>query len=184
MRQCRHGALQAGELCPRSRLGHQYLYALLYRSIPAGTVHALGKGIEVVEVQQTSDVTYRIYDWNRTDDKGNPRELHTALAVDAIDFARDAESCIMRYEEQTNRSVNLVDCPYFTTNIIALDGEYSRELVELDSFVLYICTEGEVEVKMGEHTEHLDALDLVMIPAEADKVEVCGKGRVMEIYIK
>ncbi len=152
--------------------------------IPAGTVHALGKGIEVVEVQQTSDVTYRIYDWNRTDDKGNPRELHTALAVDAIDFARDAESCIMRYEEQTNRSVNLVDCPYFTTNIIALDGTYERELVELDSFVLYICTEGEAVVTMGEHSEKLDALDLVMIPAEADKVTVSGRGRVMEIYIK
>ena len=152
--------------------------------IPAGTVHALGKGIEVVEVQQTSDVTYRIYDWNRTDDKGNPRELHTALAVDAIDFARDAESCIMRYEEKTNKSVNLVDCPYFTTNIIALDGAYERELVELDSFVLYICTEGEAVVTMGEHSEKLDALDLVMIPAEADKVSVSGKGRVMEIYIK
>ena len=68
--------------------------------IPAGTVHALGKGIEVLEIQQTSDVTYRLYDWNRVDDNGNPRELHTALAVDAIDFARDSKECIMQYDRK------------------------------------------------------------------------------------
>ncbi|MBO5860365.1 MAG: class I mannose-6-phosphate isomerase, partial [Alistipes sp.] len=61
--------------------------------IPAGTIHALGKGCEVVEIQQTSDITYRVYDWNRVDDNGNPRELHTALAVDAIDFSKDGEAC-------------------------------------------------------------------------------------------
>lgn len=152
--------------------------------IPAGTVHALGKGIEVVEIQQTSDVTYRLYDWNRVDDKGNPRELHTALAVDAIDFARDSKECIMQYDLKLNKPVKLVDCDYFTTNIIDLNGTAEREIVELDSFVLYICTEGEAQVTVNGNSEHLDALELVMIPAEADTVQLSGKGKILEVYIK
>ena len=152
--------------------------------IPAGTVHALGKGIEVLEIQQTSDVTYRIYDWNRVDDKGNPRELHTALAVDAIDFASDGEQCHMKYEAKENTSVNMVDCPYFTTNIIDLKSEKEFDYASLDSFVLYICTAGEADVTMGEHTEHIEPYELVMIPAEADVVKLNGNATLLEVYIK
>ena len=152
--------------------------------IPAGTVHALGKGIEVVEIQQTSDITYRIYDWNRVDDAGMPRELHTALAVDAIDFTKDGNSCHIQYQKQVNKSVKMVDCPYFTTNIIALDGEKEFDYASLDSFVLYICTEGEAEVTMGEHSEKLSPYELVMIPAEADAVTLSGKATLLEVYIK
>jgi len=152
--------------------------------IPAGTIHALGKGCEVVEIQQTSDITYRVYDWNRVDDNGNPRELHTALAVDAIDFAKDSESCHIKYETQTNKSVKMVDCPYFTTNVIALDGEKEFDYASLDSFVLYICTEGEAEVRMGENCEKLTPYELVMIPAEADAVTLSGKATLLEVYIK
>lgn len=152
--------------------------------IPAGTVHALGKGIEVLEIQQTSDVTYRIYDWNRTDAEGRPRELHTALAVDAIDFSRDGGVCHMKYSPKTNESVTMVDCPYFTTNIIALDGTCERDYMSLDSFVLYICAEGEASIRMGDMTEHIGPLDLVMIPAEADSVELSGKAKLLEVYIK
>ena len=151
---------------------------------PAGTVHALGKGIEVLEIQQTSDVTYRIYDWNRTDAEGRPRELHTALAVDAIDFSRDGEACHIGYSPKTNESVTMVDCPYFTTNMIALDGTCERDYMSLDSFVLYICAEGEASVMMGDTTEHIGPLDLVMIPAEADSVELSGKAKLLEVYIK
>lgn len=152
--------------------------------IPAGTVHALGKGIEVLEIQQTSDVTYRIYDWNRVDDKGNPRELHTALAVDAIDFASDGEQCHMKYEAKENTSVNMVDCPYFTTNIISLNGDKEFDYASLDSFVLYICTAGEADVTMGEHNEHIEPYELVMIPAEADVVKLNGNATLLEVYIK
>ena len=152
--------------------------------IPAGTVHALGKGIKVVEIQQTSDVTYRLYDWNRVDENGNSRELHTALAVDAIDFSRDGLSCHMKYQTEQNQAVKLVDCPYFTTNIICLDGAKEFDYASLDSFVLYICTEGEATIKMGEHTEALKPYELVMIPAEADSVEVSGKATMLEVYIK
>jgi mannose-6-phosphate isomerase len=152
--------------------------------IPAGTVHALAKGLNVIEIQQTSDITYRVYDWNRVDDNGNPRELHTALAVDAIDFSKDGEACHIKYEKQTNKSVKMVDCPYFTTNVIALEGEKEFDYASLDSFVLYICTEGEAEVKMGEHYEKLSPYELVMIPAEADAVTLSGNATLLEVYIK
>ena len=152
--------------------------------IPAGTVHALGRGIEVLEIQQTSDITYRIYDWNRTDAEGRSRELHTALAVDAIDFSRDGEACHIKYSPKTNESVGMVDCPYFTTNIISLDGTCEKDYMSLDSFVLYICARGEATVKMGDASEHIGPLDLVMIPAEADSVELSGKADLLEVYIK
>ena len=133
---------------------------------------------------RTSDITYRIYDWNRVDNAGQPRELHTALAVDAIDFSKDGDSCHIKYEKQTNKSVKLVDCPYFTTNVIALDGEKEFDYASLDSFVLYICTAGKAEVKMGEHSEKLSPYELVMIPAEADSVTLSGAATLLEVYIK
>lgn len=151
--------------------------------IPAGTIHALGKGVVVLEIQQTSDVTYRVYDWERVDDNGNPRELHTALAVDAIDFASDKDKCIMRYEAKKNASTQMVKCDYFTTNIVELEGSTERELESIDSFVLYICAEGEADVCMGDSTEHLEPFDLVMIPAEADSVKLCGNAKLLEVYI-
>lgn len=152
--------------------------------IPAGTIHALGKGVVVLEIQQTSDVTYRVYDWERVDDNGNPRELHTALAVDAIDFASDNDKCIMRYEAKKNTSTQMVKCDYFTTNIVELEGSTERELESIDSFVLYICAEGEADVCMGDSKEHLEPFDLVMIPAEADSVKLCGNAKLLEVYIE
>ena len=152
--------------------------------IPAGTIHALGKGVVVLEIQQTSDVTYRVYDWERVDDNGNPRELHTALAVDAIDFASDKDKCIMHYEAKKNTSTQMVKCDYFTTNIVELEGEAERELESIDSFVLYICAEGEADVCMGDNKEHLEPFDLVMIPAEADSVKLCGNAKLLEVYIE
>ena len=152
--------------------------------IPAGTIHALGKGVVVLEIQQTSDVTYRVYDWDRVDDNGNPRELHTALAVDAIDFASDKDKCIMRYEAKKNASTQMVKCDYFTTNIVELEGSTERELESIDSFVLYICAEGEADVCMGDSKEHLEPFDLVMIPAEADSVKLCGNAKLLEVYIE
>lgn len=152
--------------------------------IPAGTIHALGKGVVVLEIQQTSDVTYRVYDWERVDDNGNPRELHTALAVDAIDFASDKDKCIMHYEAKKNTSTQMVKCDYFTTNIVELEGSTERELESIDSFVLYICAEGEADVCMGDNKEHLEPFDLVMIPAEADSVKLCGNAKLLEVYIE
>ena len=151
--------------------------------IPAGTIHALGKGIKVIEIQQTSDITYRVYDWNRVDSEGRGRELHTALAVDAIDYSKSGEECHVKYELVKNEAVKLIDCPYFTINAIGVDGELERDVISRDSFVLYSCTEGEVDIIMGDNVEHLVQTDVVMVPAEADCVTIKGKGSLMETYI-
>lgn len=151
--------------------------------IPAGTVHALGKGIKVVEIQQTSDITYRIYDWNRVDAEGNARELHTALSIDAIDFSKSGEDCHIKYELRKNDATKLIDCPYFTINAIGVDGELERDVISHDSFVLYNCVEGEVDIEMEDCVEHLSQSDVVLVPAEADSVTIKGRGRLMETYI-
>lgn len=151
--------------------------------IPAGTVHALGKGIKVVEIQQTSNITYRLHDWNRVDSEGNSRELHTALAIDAIDFSKSGDECHIKYELKKNDAVKLIDCPYFTINAIGVDGELERDIVAHDSFVLYNCTEGEIDVVMNDCVEHLTQSDVVLIPAEADSVTIKGHGSLMETYI-
>ena len=151
--------------------------------IPAGTIHALGKGIKVVEIQQTSDITYRIYDWNRVDEHGKSRELHTALAIDAIDFAKSSEDCQVKYQYAKNEAVKLIDCPYFTINAIEVDGEVERDVISRDSFVMYNCVEGEVDIVMNDNVEHLSLSDVVLIPAEADSVVIKGRGKLMETYI-
>lgn len=152
--------------------------------IPAGTIHALGKGIKVMEIQQTSDITYRVYDWNRVDASGNARELHTALSIDAIDFSKSGDECHIKYETTANKCVPLIDCPHFTTNSIVVDGEFEQEVVSRDSFTLYVCTEGEVDIVMDEHTEHLSQTGVVMIPAEASSVTIKGKGKLLETYMR
>lgn len=152
--------------------------------IPAGTVHALGAGLQVLEIQQTSDVTYRIYDWDRVDAEGRSRELHTALAVDAMDFSADPEKSIIRYETRPNEAVKMVSCKYFTTNVIELDGTYVRDCVAIDSFKIYMCTDGEARLTAGGHTEPLTAGESILVPAELDEVQIEGKGRLLEIYIE
>ena len=106
--------------------------------MPAGRVHAIGKGIVVAEIQQTSDVTYRIYDFNRVDDQGNARELHVDLAVDAIDYQFE-KNYRTDYTAIDNVSVKLVDCQYFTTNILELSNSAERDFTDIDTFVIYCC---------------------------------------------
>lgn len=152
--------------------------------IPAGMVHALGKGVEVVEIQQTSDVTYRIYDWDRVGADGKPRELHTALAVDAIDFERRPDECIKKCVPATNKSVEVVKCRYFTTNLLDVDGEVDKDYAPLDSFVIYMCTGGEVDLETDGGREHMADGDVVLIPAELNDVCIKGKARLLEIYVE
>lgn len=134
--------------------------------IPAGRVHTIGKGICIAEIQQTSDVTYRIYDFDRTDDKGIKRELHTEEALDVLDFSYRSDYRTT-YSEKINIPVNLVSCPYFNTNKLILKDTIERDYSKVDSFVIYICYEGSftithnkseaVKVKTGE---------TILIPAE------------------
>ena len=124
--------------------------------IPAGRIHAIGAGCFVAEIQQTSDVTYRIYDYGRLGLDGKPRELHTALALDAIDFeVRDDYR--LRYTHHKDEEKILVKCPYFTTCLFDLTGEFRKDLHSLDSFVVVMCIEGSGSVTTVE-TQPADEL--------------------------
>ena len=151
--------------------------------IPAGTVHALGAGIEVVEVQQTSDVTYRIYDWDRVDASGKGRELHTALAVDAIDFEADAEVLHKQYNLSKGGESKVIESPYFTMVIHDVDAVKYLDRSMLDSFIVYICLSGSATISIDGGKEELTAGELVLIPAEACEVAIEGNAQLMEVYI-
>lgn len=146
--------------------------------IPAGTVHALGKGIRIAEIQQTSDVTYRIDDWGRTDAEGKPREIHTELALDAIDFTGGKQTHITPVP-QTNEAVKIVACPQFAVNLIALHGTVERDLAPLDSFVVYLCTEGSATV----NEETLKKGETLLVPAEETTVQLSGEGTLLEVFM-
>lgn len=152
--------------------------------IPAGMVHALGKGVQVVEIQQTSDVTYRIYDWDRVDANGHPRELHTALAVDAIDFTLGVKESICNYEPKSNKSVKIAKCKYFTTNILPIEGEVSKDYASLDSFVILMCIGGSAELEADGHIEKLSDGDVVLLPAEINEITLTGSAKLLEVYIE
>lgn len=151
--------------------------------IPAGTVHALGAGIEVVEVQQTSDVTYRIYDWDRVDASGKGRELHTALAVDAIDFEADADVLHKQYNLTKGGESKVIESPYFTMVIHDVNAVKYLDRSMLDSFIVYICLSGSATISIDGGKEELTASELVLIPAEACEVTIEGTAQLMEVYI-
>lgn len=151
--------------------------------IPAGTVHALGAGIEVVEVQQTSDVTYRIYDWDRVDASGKGRELHTALAVDAIDFEADAELLHRKYELTKGGAATVLESSYFTMTLHDVDGEKLLDRASLDSFIIYIALNGSAQVIADGVEESLEEGEVMLIPAEVSEIEINGNAKLMEVYI-
>ncbi len=153
--------------------------------IPAGRVHAIGKGILLAEIQQTSDITYRIYDYDRRDDKGNTRELHTDLALDAIDYTLFPEYK-SNYEVKANESVELASCQYFTTNVLELTEVVDKDYNKLDSFVIYICMEGELVVETEAGTELVQMGETILIPASIENVHlkpVTASAKLLEVYI-
>ena len=140
--------------------------------IPAGRVHALGAGIMVAEIQQTSDCTYRIYDYDRVDKDGKKRQLHTAEAMDAIDFRGIQGHAHTRYTTRMNETVTLADCPYFSTRLIPFDTPIRKNLEDLDTFVLYLCVEGLAAVKSMDTIVPMHVGECVLVPAVADSVEL------------
>lgn len=152
--------------------------------IPAGTVHALGAGIEVVEVQQTSDVTYRIYDWDRVDASGKGRELHTALAVDAIDFEADADLLHKQYNLSKGGVAKVIDTQFFTMSLMDVDGSKSLDRSSLDSFIIYIALCGDFKISADGKEESLANGELILVPAQCCDIEFEGNGQIMEVYIK
>lgn len=151
--------------------------------IQAGTVHALSKGVTVVEIQQSSDLTYRIFDWNRVDAEGRSRELHTALAIDAVDFGLTAERSRINYTPGPDKSVELIKCDYFTVNLTDIETGLVRDYCELDSFVAYVCVEGSVSLDADGNTDRLSAGEVILIPAEVNEVSLSGKGRILECHM-
>jgi mannose-6-phosphate isomerase len=151
---------------------------------PAGRVHAIGAGIVLVEIQQTSDITYRIFDWNRKNTGKEKRELHTELALDAIDFTQTGKSKI-KIEPEINKEENLVDCEFFNTNIIRFDKPIDKEYFSNDSFVVYICIEGEFLICWDDATEKVTKGETVLLPAMIKEVTLkpVNEARVLEIFI-
>jgi mannose-6-phosphate isomerase len=148
--------------------------------LATGTVHAIGAGTVIAEIQQTSDITYRIYDFDRVDANGNARELHVDLALDAINYnVVDAQKNYSKVENDANV---MVDCPYFTTNFIPLDGAMKLDKNK-DSFSVYMCVEGSFELLYKEEKYDYKTGDTLLIPAEMTGFEIKGKASVLEIYI-
>ncbi len=152
--------------------------------IPGGRIHALGKGLLIAEIQQTSDTTYRIFDWNRVDETGKPRQLHVKEALEAIHFSeiKDGKT---HYEYKKNATVELVQCPYFVTNFVVFDKPLKKDFTELDSFVVYFCVEGVCAIRTLDTIVAMRAGECILVPAIADKVEIFPEkeSKVLEIYI-
>jgi mannose-6-phosphate isomerase len=152
--------------------------------IPAGKVHAIGAGIVLVEIQQTSDITYRIFDWNRKAQGKEKRELHTDLALEAINF-NDVPGEKIKIAPEANKIRNLVDSEFFHTNLLLIDRTVKREYYLLDSFVIFICVEGELRIEWEENHDHLTKGETILIPAMIKEVQLVpsGDARLLEIYI-
>ena len=151
--------------------------------IPSGTVHSISGGVTLVEIQQPVDLTYRIFDWNRVDSNGKSRELHTAYAVDAIDFSSTAAESRKIYKEKINEPVEIVTCDYFTCNILKVENSAERNLSSLDSFMLYYCTNGSVEIITDDGSESLHTGEVVLLPADTNEITIKGTATLLEYYI-
>jgi mannose-6-phosphate isomerase len=152
--------------------------------IPAGRVHALGPGCLLAEIQQTSDTTYRIYDWDRIDANGMYREIHTEEALDAIDFGFHKEYKT-KYDNKLNRTNQVVDSEYFTTRIINLDKAVVKNYTELDSFVIYIVVEGELKIKWEGGEIGIVKGETLLVPASIDNLAINPslESSLLEVFI-
>lgn len=155
--------------------------------MPAGRVHALGPGIFLAEIQQTSDTTYRIYDWDRVDSEGKSRELHIEEALDAIDF-NVYDDYKSQYQPKQNGTATLVNSPFFTTSLIQLDQALAKDYSELDSFVIYVCVGGSVTIVHDGETEPQVTIsqgEAILLPASIDRVDIIpsSDSKLLEVYI-
>lgn len=152
--------------------------------IPAGLVHAIGKGVVVAEIQQSSDVTYRIYDFKRTDSNGNERELHTDEALDVIHFDA-SKNPKTDYVLQNNQISELVECEYFHTNIIQFDNATTRNYGQIDSFVAYMCLEGTFGIAYNNNVTAVKAGETVLIPACINEIVLLPTTTctLLEVYV-
>lgn len=154
--------------------------------IPAGRVHTIGAGILLAEIQQTSDLTYRIYDFDRVDKNGEKRALHTDLALEAINF-EVKDSFKSTYSTQKNKSVEIVSCPFFTTRKLYFDQQIDQDYSSIDSFIIYMCVEGNATIEVT-HSESvsIEKGEVILLPAMFDYAKLTPNKtcELLEIYIK
>ena len=151
--------------------------------LPAGRIHAIGTGCFLAEIQQTSDVTYRIYDYKRKDKDGNYRQLHTKEAAECINYTVE-DDYRTHYEHKKNEGVTLVECPYFTTAVYDLDEPMTLDYSELDSFVILIGLKGEGTITDNEgNTVTISAGESILVPATTDTLKVEGTIKMLETYV-
>ena len=146
-------------------------------------MHAIGEGVLLAEIQQTSDITYRIYDWDRVTDSGEKRELHTDLAMEAIDLSHKNDFRI-KYDERKNQSSELFYNQYFKTNIIELDSEITRDYSDLDSFVILMGVEGKSIIKTDGNQVVLDQGETMLVPACISKISIESQNaKILEVSV-
>lgn len=152
--------------------------------IPAGLVHAIGKGTVIAEIQETSDITYRIYDYKRTDKNGKERDLHIDEALDVINFQATKEPKTV-YNSELNKVVSLVQSDYFITNSLRFDRELIRSYATLDSFVVYMCLDGNFEIEVNGEKTKAGKGETVLIPAIIDEVKLipAEETTILEVYV-
>lgn len=148
--------------------------------IETGTIHAIGGGILLAEIQQTSDITYRVYDWDRVDANGKERELHVDLALEAINYQKKQTK--IDYVKEEDASVALVDCPYFTTNLVSLTSIYKKQH-NSETFTVYICTEGNATLCTNTECLNIKEGQTILVPACLQNLEIKGQATLLEVFI-
>lgn len=150
--------------------------------IEAGRIHAIGAGVLLAEIQQTSDITYRVYDWDRVDEHGHARELHNDVAIDAFKFELK-EDFRVDYDRSHNFENPMVCCDYFSTNFLKV----SKELIvdnDKDSFIIYMCVEGHASISINEHAEDLAIGETLLLPAAAKSHTIIAQSaQLLQIYV-
>ncbi|SHJ85824.1 type I phosphomannose isomerase catalytic subunit [Pseudozobellia thermophila] len=151
--------------------------------INTGKIHAIGAGVLLAEIQQTSDITYRVFDFNRRDKNGNLRELHTDLALDAIDYTKKDDFKVA-YGNQKDAVNPMVDCPYFTTNYLDLSKDLEQDLGDRDSFTIYMCVGGAATIANEFGSVEIEKGQTTLLAASTEAVKISTDGaRLLEVSI-
>ena len=150
--------------------------------IEVGRIHAIGAGVLLAEIQQTSDITYRVFDWDRVDSEGNERELHNDIALEAFDFDMP-DNFRVDYTKDSDSPTELVSCPYFTTNILKVNDTILKENTH-DSFMIYMCVEGNAQIEVDGNQTEISMGETVLIPACMQRFSISAKhAKLLEVYV-
>ena len=151
--------------------------------INTGKIHAIGAGVLLAEIQQTSDITYRVFDFNRRDKKGNLRELHTEMALDAMDYHKKDDFKVT-YDGHMNTVNTMVDCPYFKTSFMHLTKNSSQTVSERDSFTIYMCVGGSAKISTDTGSVMIQKGETVLIPASSKTINInTTQAKLLEVTV-